>query len=419
MVEKKKQEKKKNDLIPEINIELIGHVDHGKTTLTQALTGKWADVHSEEKKRGITIKLGYADSTFYKCPKCGDPECYSPNDKCKECKSKCIPLRKVSFIDSPGHETLMATMLSGAAIIDAAILLVSANEPCPQPQTREHLMALEILGIKDIIVVQNKIDLVDKEALVKNYNEIKKFLKGTIAENSPIIPVSAQHNANIDVLIKTIQENFKTPERKKNEDPLFYIARSFDVNKPGASIKNIIGGVLGGALKQGTLLKGQKIEIKPGLKKEKRGKAFWEPVQTKIVGITIGGESVGELTPGGSVGILTELDPSIVKSNTLTGNILGLPGKMPEVWDNLKLKLHLLDRVVGSSEELKVDNVKIGEPLMLNVNASATLGVVNSISKDGMEVNLKIPVCASKGDRVTISRNIGSRWRLIGYSEIV
>ena len=409
----------KTELIPEINIGMIGHVDHGKTTLTQALTGIWADVHSEEKKRGITIKLGYADATFYKCPKCSDPEAYSPNEKCKECKGKGIPLRKVSFIDSPGHETLMATMLSGAAIIDSALLLISATEPCPQPQTREHLMALEILGIKDIIVVQNKIDLVDKEALIKNYNEIKKFLKGTIAENSPIIPISAQHNANIDVLIKTIQENFKTPERKKNEDPLFYIARSFDVNKPGTPIKNIIGGVLGGALKQGTLLKGQKVEIRPGVKKEKHGRATWEPVQTKITEMNVGGIAVGELTPGGSVGVLTELDPSIVKSNTLTGNILGLPGKMPEVLDKIKLKLYLLERVVGSTEELKVEDIKIGEPLMLNVNASATLGVVNSISKGGMEVNLKIPVCASNGDRVTISRNIGSRWRLIGYSEIV
>ena len=111
--------------------------------------------------------------------------------------------------------------------------------------------------------------------------------------------------------------------------------------------------------------------------------------------------------------------PSIVKSNSLTGNVLGLPGKMPEVWDKLKLKLHLLDRVVGSTEELKVEDVKIGEPLMLNVNASATVGAVTSVKKGKIEVNLKLPVCASKDDRVTISRNIGSRWRLIGYSELV
>ncbi len=418
-MKEKSQRKQKNDLMPEINVGMIGHVDHGKTTLTQALSGKWADVHSEELKRGITIKLGYADSIFYKCPKCESPEGYSPVEKCASCKSKCIPLRKISLIDAPGHETLMATMLSGAAIIDAALLLVSANEDCPQPQTKEHLMALEIMGIKNIIVVQNKIDLVDKEKLLKNYEQIKNFLKGTIAEDAPILPISAQHKANIDVLIQTMQETFKTPERDKTKDPIFYIARSFDVNKPGTQIKSIIGGVLGGALKQGSLMNGQKIEIRPGIKKEKQGRATWNPLEAKIIGLNVGNNSVKELNPGGSVGILTELDPSIVKSNNLSGNVVGLPGKMPEVWEKLTLKLHLLERVVGSKDELKVDPIKLGEPLMLNVNASATVGAVTNLKKDQIEVNLKIPVCADKGDKVTISRNIGSRWRLIGYSDII
>ena len=218
---------KKDELVPEISIGLVGHVDHGKTTLTQSLSGKWTDVHSEELKRGITIRLGYADSVFYKCPKCKDSEAYQSSAKCVKCNTECIPLRKVSFIDAPGHETLMATMLSGAAIIDAALLLVSATEDCPQPQTREHLMALEIIGVKNIIVVQNKIDLVSKEDLIKNHKQIQKFLKGTIAENSPIIPIAAQHNINIDVLIETIQEKFKTPKRDNNADPLFYIAQAF------------------------------------------------------------------------------------------------------------------------------------------------------------------------------------------------
>jgi len=418
-MKEKSQRKQKNDFIPEINVGMIGHVDHGKTTLTQALSGKWADVHSEELKRGITIKLGYADSIFYKCPKCESPECYSPIEKCTNCKSKCIPLRKISLIDAPGHETLMATMLSGAAIIDAALLLVSANEDCPQPQTKEHLMALEIMGIKNIIIVQNKIDLVDKEKLMKNYKQIKNFLKGTIAEDAPIIPISAQHKANIDVLIQTMQETFKTPNRDKTKDPIFYVARSFDVNKPGTSIKSIIGGVLGGALKQGSLLNGQKIEIRPGIKKEKQGRATWKPIEAKIVGLNVGSTSVKEIHPGGSVGILTELDPSLVKSNNLSGNVIGLPEKMPGVWEKLNLKLHLLERVVGSKDELKVDPIKLGEPLMLNVNSSATVGVVTNLKKEQIEVNLKIPVCADKGDKVTISRNIGSRWRLIGYSDII
>ncbi|MEF8847893.1 MAG: GTP-binding protein, partial [Candidatus Thermoplasmatota archaeon] len=139
--------------IPEINIGMIGHVDHGKTTLTQRLTGKWADEHSEEVKRGITIKLGYADADFYKCEECEEPTCYCTKKKCPHCGSKTTLLRSVSFVDAPGHETLMAIMLSGAAIMDGAVLVIAANEECPQPQTWEHLTALDIAGIKNIVIV--------------------------------------------------------------------------------------------------------------------------------------------------------------------------------------------------------------------------------------------------------------------------
>ena len=162
----------------EINIGMVGHVDHGKTTLTKALSGVWTDRHSEEIKRGISIRLGYADCIFYKCPKCAEPECYGTQETCPKCGEKTQVLRKVSFVDSPGHETLMATMLSGAAIMDGAVLVIAANETCPQPQTAEHLMALEILDVKHIVVAQNKVDLAGKENAVKNYEEIKKFQIG-------------------------------------------------------------------------------------------------------------------------------------------------------------------------------------------------------------------------------------------------
>lgn len=407
-----------DNLVPEISIGLVGHVDHGKTTLTQALSGKWTDVHSEELKRGITIRLGYADSIFYKCPKCKDSDAYSPVEKCPKCGGKGIPLRKVSFIDAPGHETLMATMLSGAAIIDAALLLVSATEECPQPQTREHLMALEIIGVKNIIVVQNKVDLVSQEDLIKNHKQIKTFLKGTIAENAPIIPISAQHNVNIDVLIEAIQENFKTPKRDSSTNPLFYIARSFDVNKPGTLIKNISGGVLGGAMAQGILKQNETVEIRPGLKKEKHGKTIWEPVTTEITGMITGEQPVKEITAGGSAAIMTKLDPAIVKSDSLVGNVVGIPGHMPDVWNDLEFSPELLDRVVGAKDDLVVDKIKKGEILMLNVNATATVGSVVDISKNKIKVILKKPVCASKGDRITLSRMLGARWRLIGYANL-
>ena len=153
---------------PEVNIGMVGHVDHGKTTLTQALSGTWTDTHSEERKRGKSIKLGYADTAFYKT-KGGDFYARGKHPDGKEDAEKDL-LRVVSFVDAPGHETLMAVMISGAAIMDGALLLVAANETCPQAQTREHLAALQIAGIENIVVVQNKVDIVSKERAIESYD---------------------------------------------------------------------------------------------------------------------------------------------------------------------------------------------------------------------------------------------------------
>ena len=399
---------------PAVNIGLIGHVDHGKTTLTEMLSGKWTDTHSEEIKRGITIRLGYADAVFYKCKKCG----YTVKKKCPKCGEEAKAVRKVSFIDAPGHESLMATMLSGAAIMDGALLLIAANEKCPQPQTREHLMALGIIGVKDIIIVQNKIDLVSGEEALKNYKDIKKFVKGTKFEKAQIIPISAQHDVNIGVLIATIEKTFKTPKRDSDLDPIMFVARSFDINKPGTLPKDLTGGVLGGVLKQGKFKVEQEIEIKPGVSFEEKNRKVWKPVITKIAGLKTGGIPVKEVKPGGSIGILTSLDPSIVKSDSLSGNVVGLPGKLPIVWYNLFLEVKLLERVVGLETELNVEPIKISEALMLNVNSTATVGTAVKLKKNVVECALKLPVCVDAGSRVTISRLVGNRFRLIGYGII-
>ncbi len=401
---------------PEVSIGLCGHVDHGKTTLLERLSGKWADTHSEELKKGITIRLGYADSIFRKCTKC--KKSYTVKEKCPKCGEESQIIRKVSFVDAPGHESLMATMLSGAAIMDGALLLVAANEKCPQPQTREHLMALEIVGIKNLVVVQNKIDIVKEEEAIENYKQIKKFLKGTPFEDAPVIPISAQHNVGIHNLIETIEKTIPTPKRDPKKDPIMFVARSFDINKPGLLPENMTGGVLGGALKQGILKIKDNIEIRPGRKVIEKNKEIWKPISTTITGLNSGNSSVKQVSPGGSIGVMTLLDPSIVKSDQLTGAVVGHKDKLPPVWNNLSLDVSLLERVVGSRESQAVDPIKFGEPLMLNVNSAATVGMVNDLKKNKVKCKLKIPVCAEVGSRVTISRRIGNRFRLIGYGEI-
>ncbi len=403
---------------PEVNIGTIGHVDHGKTTLVQALTGTWASRHSEELKRGITIKLGYANMPIYKCPKCPSPKSYTIKPYCEACNSEAEFVRAVSFVDAPGHEALMATMLSGAAIMDGAILVIAADEFCPQPQTREHLAAAEVSGIKKIIVVQNKIDIVDQKRALESYKEIKNFVKGTVAENAPIIPVSAQRGINIDVLLEAMQTIIPTPKRDPTLPPIMYIIRSFDVNKPGTTIEDLEGGIIGGTIAQGKFAVGEEIEIRPGIMAEREGKTVYDPLISEIVSLHSGEQSVEEATCGGLVGVGTLLDPSYSKADGLTGSIAGKTGMLPPTLTELTLETFVLERAVGTKELLKVEKINPDETLLLHIGSAVNVGKVFGIKQNTIKVKLTRPICALPGSRVAISRKITARWRLIGYGLI-
>ena len=401
---------------PEVNIGLVGHVDHGKTTLVQALSGQWTDQHSEEMKRGISIRLGYADATFRECPDLEEPERYTVDEECPD-GSESERLRTVSFVDAPGHETLMATMLSGAALMDGAVLVVSATEPVPQAQTEEHLMALDIIGIDNIVVAQNKIDLVDQEQAQENYEQIQEFVAGTVAEDAPVVPVSAQQEVNMDLLMQTIEEEIPTPERDPDAEAKLHVARSFDINRPGTEWDSLTGGVLGGSLSQGQLTAGETVEIRPGREVEEGGQTEWKPVETDVRSLQAGGEDVEEATPGGLLGVGTGLDPAITKGDALAGQVAGPPGTLPPVHDSFTMSVNLLDRIVGE-EGAEVEEISTGEPLMLTVGTATTVGSVTSARGDECEVQLKRPVCAPEGVEIAINRRVGARWRLIGYGTL-
>src|SRR3989344_793617 len=351
--------------LPELNVGVVGHIDHGKTTLLSKITGKFTDTHSEELKRGITIKLGYAEIVIKKDAN----GVYNTKEG--------TPLRYVSFIDAPGHEMLMATMLSGAAVIDAAILLVSAHEGI-KPQTREHFVALQAKNIKHLIIVQNKID--------------------KILEDLSNIPI---------------------PARDVKSDPLFLIARIFDINKPGTLVQEMHGGVLGGILKRGILKVGDELEIKPGILVTKAHHTSYKPVMVKVLAIRKGNDSVFEIGPGASIALETSLDPVLTKADTLTGCVASLIGTLPPISDHLIVKTTLFKEVLGTQDNRAVEAIKMNELLMLSVNTAITVGQVTKIKDNEVTMNLRIPLVDLKGENVGIARNINSHWRLIGFGEVV
>lgn len=404
---------------PEVNIGLVGHVDHGKTTLTQALSGVWTDTHSEERRRGISIKLGYADTAFYKTES-GQYYATGRNPEGGDDVDSELQ-RVVSFVDAPGHETLMAIMITGASIMDGAMLMIAANETCPQPQTREHLMALEIAGIQNIVIVQNKIDLVSRERALESYQEIQAFLEGTIAENAPIIPVSAHHDVNLDILIEAIEKTIPTPDRESDDRAVMHIARSFDVNRPGTRPTKLTGGVIGGSIVEGTFREGDEITIGPGRKIENGNKSHWEPIETTITSMQGGGGKRNQMTAGGLCGFGTLLDPSVTTADNLSGQVLAKKGELPEVRTECAIEVHLMKNMVGGEGESedKIHPLRNNEMLMVNVATSTSVGIVKGVEKGKASLQLRLPICADEGQRVSLSRRVGARWRLIGHGTIL
>ncbi|HOD89504.1 MAG TPA: translation initiation factor IF-2 subunit gamma [archaeon] len=389
----------------ELNIGVIGHVDHGKTTLVSKITNKWASKHSEEIKQGISIKLGYADVSFYKCPKCKGLQAYTNSQVCKYCNSNTEFLKKISFVDSPGHETLMAVMLSGATLLDGGLLVVAVNEDIPQPRTVEHLNALKIHGIKHLVVALNKIDLVSKQKAKEQYLKLRAFLDNEGYNDAPIIPTSAHFDTNIDALIYALLDTIPTPEHDLNAPLKMRIIRSFDINKPGTKIEDLKGGVLGGTVIQGKLSVGDKVWLYPGISK---------PIEIKIKSLNAEDVSYESVHPGGLIAVGTDIDPFFCVGDKMVGEILCTEESKPFVSQKIDLVYTKIDALVDSNKT----PFSVGEKLVVVIGSQAYLGVILKLKGNVLELSLNKSCVYYKNEKVAISRNVNNRWRLSGYGEV-
>ncbi|KAH6561190.1 hypothetical protein BASA50_001581 [Batrachochytrium salamandrivorans] len=417
-----------------INIGTIGHVAHGKSTVVKAISGVQTVRFKNELERNITIKLGYANAKIFKCDneQCPRPGCYRSHKSDKDegfscersgCKGKMRLVRHVSFVDCPGHDILMATMLNGAAVMDAALLLIAGNESCPQPQTSEHLAAIEIMKLQHIIILQNKIDLIKESAAEQHYDSILKFVKGTVADNAPIIPISAQLKYNVDAISEYICKKIPIPVRDFTADPRLIVIRSFDVNKPGSEVVDLKGGVAGGSILRGVLKIGDEIEVRPGVvSKDHEGRTKCRPIFSRIVSLFAENNDLKFAVPGGLIGVGTRIDPTICRSDRLVGQVLGSVGTLPSIFTEIEINYFLLRQLLGVKSEdkklTKVQKLAKNEVLMFNIGSTSTGGRVISVKADLAKVILTAPACTEVDERVALSRRIDKHWRLIGWGKI-
>eukprot|EP01055_Gregarina_sp_Pseudo9_P005528 Gregarina_sp_Pseudo_9__5527@NODE_724_length_2312_cov_14_842499_g680_i0_p1_GENE_NODE_724_length_2312_cov_14_842499_g680_i0NODE_724_length_2312_cov_14_842499_g680_i0_p1_ORF_typecomplete_len479_score76_25eIF2_C/PF09173_11/1_3e04eIF2_C/PF09173_11/5_5e34GTP_EFTU/PF00009_27/3_6e33GTP_EFTU_D2/PF03144_25/8_4e05MMR_HSR1/PF01926_23/0_0055RsgA_GTPase/PF03193_16/51RsgA_GTPase/PF03193_16/1_6_NODE_724_length_2312_cov_14_842499_g680_i08762273 len=425
-----------------INIGTIGHVAHGKSTVVRAISGVQTVRFKNEKERNITIKLGYANAKLYKCenPDCPPPQCYASYGSAHTDTPPCLRegcggtmklLRHISFVDCPGHDILMATMLNGTAVMDGALLLIAGNESCPQPQTSEHLAAVEIMKLAHILVLQNKVELIKPDQCLLQQEQIKDFVKGTAADKAPVIPISAILRYNIDVVVEYLCNLIPVPMRDFTSKPQMIIIRSFDVNKPGESIEHMKGGVAGGSILKGVLKVGDVIESRPGVvQKVSEDKFTVRPIRSKIVSLLAEQNELQFAVPGGLIGVGTNIDPCQTRADKLVGQVLGLPGSMPDVFDALEINYYLLRRLIGvkvkktsklekGKKPGKVKPIEKSEFLMVNIGSTSVGGRVSSVRDDVAKFKLSFPVCTQVGDKVALSRRVEKNWRLIGWGQII
>lgn len=287
-------------------IGTAGHVDHGKSTLVKALTGIDPDRLAEEKERGMTIDLGFA-------------WLHLPSG------------REVSIVDVPGHESFIKNMLAGVGGIDAALLVIAADEGI-MPQTREHLAILDLLAVPRGIVVLTKADLVDNEWLELVREEVRETLQGTTLAGSAILPVSAYTRQGVPELLAALDQVLDTTSGRKNiARPRLPVDRVFSLTG--------FGTIVTGTLLDGNFKIGQDVEILP------------QGIKTRVRGLQTHQQQIEMAQPGSRVALNVV---NVPRSDIARGNVVALPGQLRTTL-LVDARIHLL----ADAERTLVHNTQV------------------------------------------------------------
>jgi len=259
---------------------------------------------------------------------------------------------------------------------------------------------------------------------MQQYEDIRAFVKGTVADNSPIVPISAQLRYNIDVVAEYICNSIPIPVRDFTSLPKMIVIRSFDVNKPGEEVHELRGGVAGGSILQGVLRMGQEIEIRPGIiSRTQNGAVKCTPLYSRIISLFAEQNDLQYAVPGGLIGVGTLIDPTLTRADRLVGQVLGSVGALPAIFTELEVSYYLLRRLLGvktaeGEKQGKVQKLAKGEILMLNIGSTSTGGRIQAVKADLAKIALTAPVATAEGEKIALSRRVDKHWRLIGWGEI-